>query len=56
MPRLVQRFEGLTLEPYARYLLPLPPAWSGNRFMVGGCLQVAEAVPLSPVGWCLPRD
>jgi hypothetical protein len=27
VPRLLQRFEGLTLRPYARYLFPLPPAW-----------------------------
>jgi hypothetical protein len=27
VPRLLQRFEGLTLKPYARYLFPLPPAW-----------------------------
>src|SRR5437868_8298510 len=27
VPRLLQRFDGLTLKPYARYLFPLPPAW-----------------------------
>jgi hypothetical protein len=27
VPRLLNRFEGLSLAPYARYLFPLPPAW-----------------------------
>jgi hypothetical protein len=27
VPRLLQRFEGLTLKPYAQYLFPLPAAW-----------------------------
>jgi ABC-2 type transport system permease protein len=27
VPRLLQRFEGLTLKPYAHYLFPLPAAW-----------------------------
>jgi len=27
VPRLLQRFEGLSLQPYARYLFALPPAW-----------------------------
>ena len=27
VPRLLQRFEGLSFTPYAHYLFPLPPAW-----------------------------
>jgi ABC-2 type transport system permease protein len=27
VPRLLQRFQGLSFTPYARYLFPLPPAW-----------------------------
>ncbi len=27
VPRLLERFEGLSLAPYARYLFALPPAW-----------------------------
>ena len=27
VPRLLERFEGLSLKPYARYLFALPPAW-----------------------------
>ena len=50
VPRLLRQFDRLTLEPYARYLLPLPPAWfagidswaAGNR-MVAGTLPLAVA-------------
>ena len=27
VPRLLQRFDGLSFAPYAQYLFPLPPAW-----------------------------
>ena len=27
VPRLLSHFEGFSLEPYAQYLFPLPPAW-----------------------------
>jgi hypothetical protein len=27
VPRMMRHFQGLSLEPYARYLFPLPPAW-----------------------------
>lgn len=51
VPRLLQRFEGLTLEPYARYLSPLPPAWfAGIDSLLAGELPVADAVPLAVCG------
>src|SRR5260221_2691527 len=47
VPRLLQRFEGLTLEPYARYLLPLPPAWfAGIDSLAAGELPIAAGFPL----------
>jgi len=51
VPRLLQRFEGLTFEPYARYLLPLPPAWfAGMDSLLAGELPLADAVPLAVCG------
>jgi ABC-2 type transport system permease protein len=47
VPRLLQRFAGLTLEPYARYLLPLPPAWfAGIDSLAAGELPIAAGFPL----------
>jgi hypothetical protein len=46
-PRLLQRFAGLTLEPYARYLTPLPPAWfAGLDSLAAGELPFTAAWPL----------
>jgi ABC-2 type transport system permease protein len=51
VPRLLQRFQGLTFEPYARYLLPLPPAWfAGIDSLIAGELPLADAVPLVVCG------
>jgi ABC-2 type transport system permease protein len=51
VPRMLQRFEGLTFEPYARYLLPLPPAWfAGIDSLIAGELPLADAVPLVVCG------
>jgi len=48
VPRLLQRFEGFTLEPYARYLLPLPPAWfAGIDSWVAGDRPVTGLLPLA---------
>ena len=52
VPRLLQRFEGLTLKPYARYLFPLPPAWfagldswiAGNQGASGALLGLLGLV------------
>ena len=47
VPRLLQRFAGLSLKPYVRYLSPLPPAWfAGIDSLVAGDLPVADAAPL----------
>ena len=51
IPRLVQRFAGLTLEPYARYFFPLPPAWfAGIDSWAAGDRPVAAALPLAVCG------
>jgi ABC-2 type transport system permease protein len=51
VPRLLQRFQALTFEPYARYLSPLPPAWfAGFDSWVAGDLPVADALPLVVCG------
>lgn len=51
VPRLLQRFAGLTFEPYARYLLPLPPAWfAGIDSWVAGDLPFVDALPLVVCG------
>src|SRR5882724_7663404 len=51
VPRLLRQFEGLTLEPYARYLLPLPPAWfAGIDSSVAGTRMVTGARPLAVCG------
>ena len=48
VPRLLQRFEGLTLEPYARYLFALPPAWfAGIDSWAAGDRPVAGLLPLA---------
>src|SRR3989441_8309439 len=40
VPRLLQRFKGLSFTPYARYLFPLPPAWfAGMDSAVAGDQQ-----------------
>lgn len=51
VPRLLQRFQELTFEPYARYLSPLPPAWfAGMDSWVAGDLPFTDAVPLVVCG------
>ena len=48
VPRLLERFEGLSLAPYAQYLFPLPPAWfagidswvAGDQPMSGALLGI----------------
>lgn len=51
VPRLLRRFEGLSLEPYVRYLFPLPPAWfAGIDSWVAGRLPAADALPLTALG------
>ena len=51
VPRLLQRFEELTFEPYARYLSPLPPAWfAGIDSWVAGDLPFADALVLVVCG------
>lgn len=48
VPRLLQRFEGLTFRPYARYLVALPPAWfAGIDSLAAGDLPALEALPLA---------
>jgi len=45
VPRLMNRFEGLSFTPYARYLFPLPPAWfAGIDSWVAGDLAVSGAL------------
>jgi ABC-2 type transport system permease protein len=51
VPRLLRQFDGLTLEPYARYLLPLPPAWfAGIDSSVAGTRMVTGILPLAVCG------
>ena len=51
VPRLLKQFEGLTLEPYARYLFPLPPAWfAGIDASMAGDRPVAGALSLAVGG------
>src|SRR5438477_4622371 len=51
MPRLLQRFEGLSFTPYARYLFPLPPAWfAGMDSWTAGEQQLSATLPLGIVG------
>ncbi len=48
VPRLFERFPGLSITPYAKYLFPLPPAWfagidsfvAGNQSVIFGMLGV----------------
>jgi hypothetical protein len=48
VPRLLQRFEGLTLKPYAKYLFPLPPAWfAGFDSAVAGDLPYGALLGLT---------
>jgi hypothetical protein len=50
VPRLMNRFEGLSLTPYARYLFPLPPAWfAGIDSWVAGDMTASGAL-LGAVG------
>src|SRR5258706_7214420 len=50
VPRLLRRFEGLSFEPYARYLFPLPPAWfAGIDSGLATDHLVPPAIPLGPV-------
>lgn len=45
VPRLLERFEGLSLAPYAQYLFPLPPAWfAGIDSWVAGDLPMSSAL------------
>src|SRR6185295_8371922 len=51
VPRLLQRFEGLSLRPYARYLFPLPPAWfAGFDSSVAGDLPFGALLALIGFG------
>jgi len=51
VPRLLQRFEGLSFTPYARYLFPLPPAWfAGMDSWTAGDQQLSATLPLGIVG------
>src|SRR6266480_866620 len=51
VPRLLQRFEGLSFTPYARYLFPLPPAWfAGMDSWTAGEQQLSATLPLGIVG------
>ncbi len=51
VPRLLRQFDELTLEPYARYLLPLPSAWfAGIDSWLAGNRIVAGALPLAVCG------
>lgn len=48
VPRLLQRFEGFTLKPYAQYLFPLPPAWfAGLDSSVAGDLPFGALLGLT---------
>lgn len=50
VPRLMNRFEGLSFTPYAPYLFPLPPAWfAGIDSWVAGDLTASGAL-LGAVG------
>src|SRR5215831_18614490 len=47
VPRLLQRFEGMTLKPYAKYLFALPPAWfAGLDSAVAGDLPFGALLAL----------
>src|SRR6185436_18111816 len=47
VPRLLQRFEGLSFTPYAHYLYPLPPAWfAGFDSAVAGNLPYGGLLAL----------
>ena len=51
VPRLLQRFKGLSFTPYARYLFPLPPAWfAGMDSWTVGDEQLSATLPLGIVG------
>jgi hypothetical protein len=51
VPRLLQRFEQLTLVPYARYFLPFPPAWfAAIDSLAAGDLPAEIALPLALCG------
>jgi len=48
VPRLLRRFEGLTLKPYAKFLFPLPPAWfAGIDAAVAGDLPFGALLGLT---------
>jgi hypothetical protein len=49
-PRLLQRFEGMTLKPYAQYLFALPPAWfAGFDAAVAGDLPYGALLALTGI-------
>jgi ABC-2 type transport system permease protein len=51
VPRLLQRFEGFSFKPYARYLFPLPPAWfAGFDSSVAGDLPFGALLALVGFG------
>ena len=51
VPRLLQRFAGLTLAPYARYLFPLPSAWfAGLDSSIAGGQPISAALMLAIFG------
>jgi hypothetical protein len=51
VPRLLQRFEGFSLKPYARYLFALPPAWfAGLDSSIAGDLPSGALLGLIGLG------
>jgi hypothetical protein len=51
VPKLLQRFEGFSLKPYARYLFALPPAWfAGLDSSIAGDLPSGALLGLIGVG------
>lgn len=51
VPRLLQRFEGFSLKPYARYLFALPPAWfAGLDSSIAGDLPAGALLALIGLG------
>ena len=59
VPRLLDRFEGLSFVPFAYYLFPLPPAWfagidsfvAGDQSAVFGVLGVAGLLLTGLLAW-----
>src|SRR5262245_12643597 len=59
VPRLLDRFQGLSLVPFAQYLFPLPPAWfagidsfvAGDQSAVFGALGVLGLLLTGLLAW-----